>query len=52
MHYYMCISWIGQKLNIELRHFQKRVSKCIIGMFLNHIGGNINSSLTLLITFT
>jgi hypothetical protein len=51
MYYYMCISSVGQKLNIELRHFRKQVNKCIIGMVLNHIRAKQNSS-TPLITFT
>jgi hypothetical protein len=29
MYYWICISWVGQKLNIESRNFRKGVNKCI-----------------------
>ena len=48
MFYYMCISWNGHKLNIELCHFRKRVNTCIIGMVLNKGNNKITELRTIL----
>jgi len=44
----MCISSVGKNLNIELRNFRKRVSKCIIGMVLNKGNTKISELRTIL----